>query len=281
MTAQQREKRTPNPEGLEIIPDVPYAGPDGSALAADIYRPAGNHERLPVVVMVHGGGLFAGNRKIDIAFCQALAGKGYLVFSIEYRLIDETDGCGEISDVNAGLSFVSKRLSAYGGDPRRVCVMAESAGAFLSVYAAAMANSSELADRIGGVPAELPIRALVCFSGMFYTTRPDLIGLVYRSALYGSHRKDKEYMRRMNPEHTDVISNLPPMLLTSSRGDFLRSYTLRYAKALRKNGHPCELLYCRRDKNLTHAFPSLQPYLPKSAEVLDNILQWLDSIYVV
>ena len=249
VAAREREKRTPKPEGLEIIPDVPYAGPDSSALAADIYRPVCRSGPLPVVVMVHGGGLFVGDRKIDTAFCQVLAGKGFLVFSIEYRLIDEADGCGEISDISAGFSFVSESLSAYGGDPGRVCVIAESAGAFLSVYAAVMTKSDALANMIGGVPAQIPIRALVCLSGMFYTTKPDLIGLVYRSSLYGSRRKDKQFMRRMNPEHIDVISNLPPLLLISSSADYLKRYTLRYAKALRKAGHPCELLYYKKDKN--------------------------------
>lgn len=278
VTAQQRENDTRLPEDLEFIPNVPYTAPDGAALAADIYRPAGNHEPLPVVVMVHGGGLFAGDRRINSAFSRILAGKGYLVFSIDYRVIDETDGCGEISDVSAGFSFVCKNMAAYGGNPQRVCVMAESAGAFLAVYAAALTRSAELAAVLGCTPSELPIRAFVCFSGMFYTTKHDLIGAVYRSALYGPRRRDKGFMRHMNPEHADVISNLPPVLLTSSSADFLRRYTLGYAKALRENGHPCKLLYYKHDRSLIHAFPSLKPELPQSAAVLEVILQWLDSL---
>ena len=277
VTAEQRES-APTPEGLEIIPNVSYTGQDGAVLAADIYRPAGHHEPLPVVVMVHGGGLFVGNRTLNSAFCQKLAGQGYLLFSIDYRLIHETDGCGEIADVSAGFSFVQNNMAAYGGDPKRVCVMAESAGAFLAVYAAALTSSAELADMLRCTPSDLPIRALVCFSGMFYTAKHDPIGAVYRSALYGPRRKDKDFMRRMNPEHADVISNLPPMLLTSSRADFLRWYTLRYAKALRRNGHPCQLEYYKGDRRLTHAFPSLQPELPQSVEVVERIQHWLNGI---
>lgn len=278
VAAKQTAYDIPISKDVEVFADIPFFSQDGTPLAADIYRPSIGDALLPVAVVVHGGGLFSGDHKLDRVFCQILAGKGYLVYALDYRLIDEADAFGEISDVCAGFSFVHKTLMQYGGDPRRVCVVAESAGAFLSVYATAMTNSSELASLIGCAPAELPIQALVCFSGMFYTAKLDLIGAVYRSALYGPRRRDKEFMKHMDPEHSDVISNLPPVLLTSSTGDFLRQYTLRYAKALCKAGHVCELLYYRGDRSLIHAFPSLEPMLPRSAEVLKEMLIWLDGL---
>ena len=276
--AKQMDTLSSAPAGLKSFPDLPYFGQDGAPLAADAYRPGEHSGLLPVAVMVHGGGLFAGDRKINRAFCEILAMKGFLVFSIEYRTIDKADACGEISDVCAGFSFATEKLTEYGGDPNRVSVIAESAGAFLSVYATASTNAPALAGRIGCEAAELRIRALICFSGMFYTTRADLIGAVYRSDLYGARRKDKEFMRRMNPEYTEVMSTLPPVLLTSSRADFLRRYTLRYAKALKEAGHPCRLLYYKEGKELIHAFPSLNPLLPESGEVMEKVLAWLKSL---
>lgn len=276
--AKQGNPHSPAPVGLEVFPDLPYFGPDGAPLAADVYRHGNAGRSLPVIVMVHGGGLFAGNRKNNRVFCEMLAGRGFLVFALEYRTIDKADARGEISDLCAGFSFVAEKLAEYGGDPRRVCVMGESAGAYLSVYATASANAPALAERIGCGSAELRVRALVCFSGMFYTTRFDFIGAIYRSDLYGAHRGDKAFMRRMNPEHAEVMSNLPPVLLTSSRADFLKRYTLRFAKALNKAGHPCQLLYYEGDKRLIHAFPSLNPLLPESAEVLEKIQAWLESL---
>ena len=81
-------------------------------------------------------------------------------------------------------------------------------------------------------------------------------------------------MERMNPEHPEIVSALPPVLMTGSGADFLKRYTLRYAKALRSQGHACRLLYYPKGKHLTHAFPALRPELPESGEILEQIVAW-------
>lgn len=278
LNMKQGNFHSPAFPSLEVFPDLPYHGQDGAALAADVYRRRDAAGLLPVVVMVHGGGLFAGNRKIDRVFCEKLAEEGYLVFAVDYRTIDKADACGEISDLCAGFSFVSGMLGEYGGDPQRVYVAAESAGAFLALYATASSNAPALARRIGCESTGLKVRALVCFSGMFYTTKSDLIGAVYQQDLYGMRRKDRVFMNEMNPENKEIITNLPPVLLTSSRHDFLKNYTLRYAEALREAGHPCQLLFYRGGRQVGHAFPALNPQLPESEEVLEKMLAWLDSL---
>lgn len=53
-----------------------------------------------------------------------------------------------------------------------------------------------------------------------------------------------------------------------------KSYTKRYAKALRRAGHPCELVYYKDNGKLTHAFPALKPDLPESGKVIDQMLDW-------
>ena len=143
--AGKREKTVRQFEDLDEFPDVPYTGADGAELAADIYRPKQHSEPLPVGIMVHGGGLFAGNRKMNSEFCRILAGRGFLVFNLEYRLLAQADGLSEIGDVSAGYAFVNETLSEYGGDRKRVTVFAESAGVFLAMYSAAMTKSPQLA----------------------------------------------------------------------------------------------------------------------------------------
>ena len=273
--AGKREKPVRQFEDLDEFPDVPYTGADGVELAADIYRPKQHSEPLPVGIMVHGGGLFAGNRKMNSEFCRILAGRGFLVFNLEYRLLAQADGLSEIGDVSAGYAFVNETLSEYGGDRKRVTVFAESAGVFLAMYSAAMTKSPQLAALIGQPAADLPIHAAVFVSGMFYTTRPDVIGMLYSRDLYGDRRTDSEFMRQMDPENSELIACLPPVLLTTSKADFLKGYPLRYADVLRSRNHPCLLLYYGGDRELTHGFPTLKPELPQSADALDKMLDWL------
>lgn len=265
---------------VEEYPDIRYSGKDGAPLAADVYSPkrCAQGRPFPTVVMVHGGGLFSGSRKVNRVFCEMLAQKGFLVFSLEYRRIDEADACGAIADVCAGYDFVRDALERYGGDPLRAFIIGESAGAFLALYATALAHSETLSETLDCPQPGLRPAALVCFSGMLYTTGVDIVGMVYRKDLYGARRGERSFMSRMNPEHPEVMSSLPPVFLTSSRGDYLRKYTLRYAKALERAGHPCELIYYPEGKQLGHAFPSLDPFLPESGDVITRMTDWFYAL---
>jgi len=267
------------PEGIQEYLDVPFEGAEGVPLAVDIFRAkAGGLRPLPVVIMIHGGGLVVGTRKMSRSFCEKLAERGFLVFAPEYRRLTETNVFQEIADVSAAFSFVSGRLGKYGGDPERVAVVSESAGSYLSVYAVAAIGSPALRTALGLQAASLRVHALACFSGFFYTARTDAPGMVYAPNLYGDKRKDASFMRYMNPECPEVMDFLPPMFLAGSEADFLRSYTKRYAAALRRAKHPCELVYYTDNKELTHAFPALKPELPESMDVMDKLVKWVLTV---
>ncbi len=204
----------------------------------DVYRPkehaAGGS--FPVIIMVHGGGLFVGNRKISRRFCEMLVEQGFLVFVPEYGLFTETDAFGEISDICAGLENIAGKIIEYGGDTARISLVAESAGAYLSVYAVAMQQSEKMRGLIGGSTADMCIKAIVFISGMFYTTNIDLIGAVYPGTLYGTKRWDRAFIKTMDPEKPETLSALLPAMFITSKADFLRDYTLRYADAFSKAG---------------------------------------------
>ena len=259
---------------------MPFQGAGGVPLAVDIFRAKAPEPRpLPVVIMIHGGGLVVGTRKMSRTFCENLAEQGFLVFAPEYRRMTETDVFQEMEDVLAAFSFISGKLAEYGGDPDRVVVVSESAGSYLSVYTVAALGSGTLRTAFGLPPVALRVRALACFSGFFYTTRRDAAGLAYSRNLYGDRRKDPSFIRYMDPENPEVMEHLPPVFLVGSEADFLRNYTKRYAEALREAGHPCTLIYYEDNKELTHAFPALKPGMPESKDVLDKLVKWMWTLY--
>lgn len=269
----------PIPDDLVYAGDLAYEGTDGASLAADVYRPVdAATDPLPIAVFVHGGGLLIGSRKSNRAFVELMARRGYVVFVPEYRLIDEADGPHAIADVCAGLAYLADHASKLGGDPTRVLAIGESAGAYLALYASALAASERLRETLGIEAPELCVRGLACFGGMFYTTKNDPIGLMYRRDLYGERLRDETFRELVNPEDPRVESCLPPMLLVTSGADFLKSYTLRYNQSLAMAGHDHRLIYYQSGNELTHAFPSLRPSLPQSREVLNELDVWFREL---
>ncbi|MBS0285044.1 MAG: carboxylesterase family protein [Proteobacteria bacterium] len=113
-------------------------------LTANVWRPAGHREAaLPVVVWIHGGAYVAGGSSDPQTRGEAFAHDGIVAVTFNYRLgrlgffgfpalsaehPDEPKGNYGLLDQIAALQWVKRNIAAFGGDPRRVTVMGESAG---------------------------------------------------------------------------------------------------------------------------------------------------------
>lgn len=264
--------RIPENENVECFEDLKYDGENGNSLFMDIFRPVIRYEKkLPVIIMIHGGGLLVGNRKMVSEICQQFAERGFLVFNLDYRLLTEANACEEIADVCSGFRYAESVIEQYKGDNDRIFVLSESAGAYLALYSILAHSHEPFREKVGCRVSGLKVRKLACFSGMFYTSRFDLIGAMYPMQIYGKRMIDPGFMRYMNPENENVISHMPPMLLTTSDADFLKKYTLRYGQALKKNNKVCKIMHYGENKELIHAFPVYKPMLPESQEIIKEI----------
>ncbi|HEX9082769.1 MAG TPA: carboxylesterase family protein, partial [Holophagaceae bacterium] len=130
-------------------PSCPQHDPDGPAdedcLTLNVWtppRPAG--EKLPVLVFIHGGAFVSGAGSQVLYDGSALAGEGLVVVTFNYRLgvlgylahpllsaesPDGVSGNYGLRDQIAALDWVRRNIAAFGGDPGRVTVFGESAGA--------------------------------------------------------------------------------------------------------------------------------------------------------
>jgi len=119
------------------------ASANEDCLLLNIFAPAERGSRRPVLVWIHGGGFnigFSGARQYDPT--PLVQEGGVVVVSINYRLgtlgllttpaLDapgEPSGNYAIRDQQAALRWVQRNIAAFGGDPRNVTIVGESAGA--------------------------------------------------------------------------------------------------------------------------------------------------------
>ncbi|MGX2993826.1 carboxylesterase/lipase family protein [Streptomyces sp. JNUCC 64] len=92
--------------------------------------------RLPVAVWIHGGSLTRGSSAVPVYDGAAFARDGVVLVSFNYRLGVEGYGLFPDAPPNAGLrdqlaalEWVRDNVGGFGGDPGRVTVFGESAGA--------------------------------------------------------------------------------------------------------------------------------------------------------
>jgi len=113
---------------------VVYDETAGRRLEMDVYLPPAPTEGLrPAVLMVHGGGWCAGNRKDFGGFGQWLASKGYVAFSTSYRLVtaDANKWPAQLDDVQRSVRWIRAHAADYQIDPQRIGALGASAGGHL------------------------------------------------------------------------------------------------------------------------------------------------------
>lgn len=267
-----RDKRFEMPEGVLIQKDLPYAKDSEAAHRFDLYRPQHSEgKQLPVIINVHGGGLILGDKTFNRYFCANLCKQGFLVCSIEYRLVPDCLFFDQCRDVFQAMSFLETALPSYGGNPEQIYDVGDSGGACLLTYCIAMQNNPNIARAAQITPAALPVRALGLISGMFYTNRPDSIGLFLPKFLYGKDYKKSAFAPYINPEHKDIVTALPPALLVTSHNDNLHHYTIHFTQALSRENRPHKLIDYPKDARLTHAFSVFEPFYKESLEVVEAL----------
>lgn len=120
-------------------------------LYLNIWRPATNHGGLPVIVFVHGGSNVSGYTADPVYDGAALAkAANAVVVTVNYRVgifgflnlqqlktgADPLADSGNFAllDIVQALKFVNRNVSNFGGNPTKVTLMGQSAGA-INVYA--------------------------------------------------------------------------------------------------------------------------------------------------
>lgn len=129
-----------------LLPAEDLGAPQAEdCLYLNIWRPNNHARNLPVMVWIHGGAFTQGAGSQPIHDGTEFAKRGVVLVSINYRLgwfgifghpalTREAADQGRLAnyglmDQIAALRWVQRNIAAFGGDPRRVTIFGQSAGA--------------------------------------------------------------------------------------------------------------------------------------------------------
>src|SRR4051812_19922357 len=126
------------PANVDFQPDITYATVDGEELKLDLARPKDAKGALPCVLVIHGGGWAAGNRKSHDNITWELASRGYVAATVSYRFAPKYPFPAQIQDVKAAVRFLRGNAEKYDVDPAKVGAVGFSAGAHLSMLLGVM-----------------------------------------------------------------------------------------------------------------------------------------------
>jgi para-nitrobenzyl esterase len=126
----------PSAAGLNLAPLLGAWVPGEECLTVNVWTPDLAAGGLPVMVFLHGGAFVAGTGSLGVYDGSSLASLGVVVVTLNYRLGAEGflplpggDTNVGLRDQIAALGWVQANIASFGGDPGRVTVFGESAGA--------------------------------------------------------------------------------------------------------------------------------------------------------
>ena len=123
----------------------PPSGKSEDCLYLNVWTPAKSAgENMPVLVWIYGGAFNAGATSEPAYNCEKLAQKGLVMVSIAYRVgqlgflahpdlsaesPNHVSGNYGLLDMIAALQWIRKNIAVFGGNPNKVTIFGESAGA--------------------------------------------------------------------------------------------------------------------------------------------------------
>ena len=181
-------------QGVKIERDIKYGPADRNLL--DVFVPETPSAKRPVLIYVHGGGFVGGDKRApgspfyDNVMLWAVK-NGFIGVNATYRLAPQAPWPAGAEDLGAVLQWTSDKISERGGDPARVFLMGQSAGA---VHVASYVAHTEFHKVKGGglagaillsgiydltaTPAADPERAYFGDDPSRYAERSSLSGLL-------------------------------------------------------------------------------------------------------
>lgn len=236
------------PEVHAHIRDIPYvSGRANKKQRLDVIIPKGTGP-FSILVYVHGGGFMTLDKSHYTRMAKAFASEGYLVFNVNYRRAPAFRYPINISDVAKAVSWVIQNARAYRGDPTKLFLAGDSAGAHLvATYSTALEDPSLIkAFRMGGVKRPERVNGLVLLYGAFDCDTTLATGFRFvRTMLQSFLSRDpalyEERAKNASPIR-HITSAYPPCFITYAEKDKLSSESRAFAAKLESFGVEHEVL---------------------------------------
>ncbi len=259
------------------VEDRAISGPAGD-IPVRIYTPAGQGP-YPILVYYHGGGWVIGSIETHDGISRAYANAaGCIVVNVDYRLAPEHKYPAAADDAFAALNWVADHAAEFDGDPSRIAVGGESAGANLAAVVA------QLAREAGGPALAYQILAYpvtnLAFDTESYETNADGYFLTQESmrwfwSLYLNNESEGADPKA-SPLLREDVSGLAPGIVIAPEFDPLRDEGIAYGKRLQEAGVDFEVWVA---DGMIHEFLGMTNILPESKAAIERLAANLKTAF--
>jgi acetyl esterase/lipase len=223
------------------VEDVEYLRHGDRPLLARVFRPRGQGP-FPLVVQLHGGAWFRGDRLSDTVMNEPLARSGVVVAALDFRQPPEAPYPASLVDVNYAVRWFKAHAARFGARADRVALQGSSSGGHQAMLAAMRPADSRYAAL--PLPAGLPaVDARVQAVVLCWPVIDPLGRYQYAKALKAGGPPYPEVVDRVLPGHdqywvteANMAEGNPVMAL--ERGEHVETPPALYIQGDKDMAHP-------------------------------------------
>ncbi|MBE9389069.1 alpha/beta hydrolase [Vagococcus salmoninarum] len=223
-----RDADLKEPTDLVKVRNISY-GPYGSENLLDIYYPESQGAKLPVIVSIHGGGYFYGDKELYRFYTMALAKEGFVVLNFNYRLAPAATYPAPLEDTNNVMAWLVANQADYPVDLEQLFIVGDSAGGQLAEQYATMQTNPAYGKLFPFPLAPIKIKGLGLNCGVYFIGTKTAINADF-PFYFGEELT--ESISEQFPVESYLTAEFPPTSLTTATDDFLRDLAQPLAEQL-------------------------------------------------
>ncbi|SNC63661.1 Acetyl esterase/lipase [Hymenobacter gelipurpurascens] len=272
--------RPPVPRRVRSKNDLVYCTRGAHGLMLDVFYPkAKRKQRLPAVLLVHGGGWRSGDRSQHVPMAQQLAAQGFVAVTAEYRLSTEAQYPAAVLDLKAAIRWMRANASAYAIDTTRIAVWGFSAGGQLAALVGTTNGGPLFEDNQCYPTHSSSVQAIVDVDGILAFLHPesgegdDSKNTSAATYWFGSAKTVHPELWQQASALTYVGPQTPPTLFINSSVARMHAGRDDMARELSKLGVYYEV---QQFSDAPHPFPLFNPWFEPT---LDYTVKFLRKVF--
>ena len=263
---------------MESVSNQTIDGPNGE-IPIRIYNPNKSQEKLPLIVLFHGGGWVIGDLESHDNMCRYLAKScEAILVAVDYRLAPENKFPSAIEDALDSVNYIFNNSKNLNFNNKKVVLCGDSAGGNLAFLMSIYAKKKMIPSFLGQILIYPWVDLTMSRPSM--NIKLDGILVEKETLLYFSkhylNKSEEKVDWRVSPILYPDLSNLPPTFIFSAgidplvdEGDALKKRLLSFGNEVHYKLYPGQM----------HAFASNIVNLPTAMDCIDEASIAIKQLY--
>ena len=214
-----------DPDVFEVF-DVSYIEDEDPWHMLDVYYKRDGSIK-PILIDIHGGGFITHDKDVDELFCNAMASRGYVVFSLNYSLIyPECDFYDQVSDIDNAVRWILDHASDYQADTDNIFIAGHSSGGVNSLTECLLCLDEKMREDYKIAPRNYKYKGIILDCGLMQFYKNSIAYNGMRNMIFPKGYKDDKRYPYLVFENNESLKLLPETILITNRKDELKAMSL-------------------------------------------------------